>query len=179
MAATKRLIEMVNIVQCFTPVDLQSGTNTGDWVSLKHYTGVLCVFHSAVGTATDDPDLTLEQATAVAGTGAKALNIVDIYTKSGATTNPNGVWTRTADNDDLGTFTDLTSAEVEFIAAIDIQTDQLDLSAGFDCVRLTCSNVGGNAQLGSALYFMYGPRIEGTPDDGGSTPIRMPDPLVD
>ena len=179
MAATKRLIEMVNIVQCFTPVDLQSGTNTGDWVSLKHYTGVLCVFHSAVGTQTDDPDLTLLQAVNVSGGSSKALNIVDIYTKSGATTIPNGVWTRTADNDDLGTFTDLTSAEVEFIAAIDIQIDQLDIANGFDCVQLSCSNVGGNAQLGSALYFMYGPRIEGTPDADGSTPIRMPSPLVD
>ena len=178
MAATKRLIEMVNIVECFTPVDLQSGVNTGDWVSLKHYTGVLCVVHAAVGTANDDVDITLEQAQAVAGTGAKALNIVDAYDKLGATTIPNGVWTRTADNDDLGTYTNDASAENAYICAIDIQIDQLDLANDFDCVNLAVSNVGGNAQLGSALYIMYGPRIEGTPDAGGSTPIRMASPLV-
>ena len=177
MAATKRLIEMVNIVECFTPVDLQTGTNNGDWVSLKHYTGVLCVVHAAIGSANDDVDINLEQATAVAGTGAKALNIIDVYDKLGGNTIPNGVWTRTSNADD--TYTNLESAEKEYIAAIDIQIDQLDISGGYDCVRMTVSNVGGNAQLGSALYVMYGPRIEGTPDDGGSTPIRMPSPLVD
>ena len=179
MAAAKRLIEQVNIVQCFTPVDLQTAANTGDWVSLKHYTGVLIVVHAAVGTDNDDVDIVLEQATAVAGTGNKALNIVDVYDKLGATTIPNGVWTRAADNDGNGTYTRTGSAENAYIAAIDIQTDQLDISGGYDCVQCTVLDVGGNAQLGSALYFMYGPRIEGTPDDAGSTPIRMPSPLVD
>ena len=178
MAATKRLIEMVNIVECFTPVDLQSGVNTGDWVSLKHYTGVLCVVHAAVGTVNDDVDITLLQAKDVSGGSSKALNIVDAYDKLGATTIPNGVWTRTADNDDLGTYTNAASAENAYICAIDIQIDQLDMANDFDCVNLAVSNVGGNAQLGSALYIMYGPRIEGTPDAGGSTPIRMASPLV-
>ena len=177
MAATKRLIEMVNIVECFTPVDLQSGVNTGDWVSLKHYTGVLIVFHAAIGTANDDLDLTLLQATNVSGGSSKALNMIDVYDKLGGNTIPNGVWTRNTNADD--SYTNLESAEKAYIAAIDIQIDQLDLANDFDCVQATCSNVGGNAQLGSALYFMYGPRIEGTPDAGGSTPIRMPSPLVD
>ena len=180
MATTKRLIEMVNIVGCFTPVDLQTGTNNGDWVSLKHYTGVLCVLHSSIGTANDDCDMTLEQATTVAGAGAKAITMAGgVYDKLGATTIPNGVWTRTDDGDDLGTFTNADSAENAYIFAVDVQVDDLDVTGGFDCVRLTCSNVGGNAQLGSAIYIMYGPRIEGTPDAGGSTPIRMPSPLVD
>ena len=176
MAATKRLIEMVNIVECFTPVDLQTGTNTGDWVSLKHYTGVLIVFHAAVGTANDDLDLTLLQAVNVSGGSSKALNMIDVYDKLGSTTIPNGVWTRNTNADD--SYTNLTSAENAYIAAIDIQIDQLDLANDFDCVNLAVSNVGGNAQLGSALYIMYGPRIEGTPDAGGSTPIRMASPLV-
>ena len=180
MAATKRLIEMVNIVQCFTPVDLQDGTNTGDWVSLKHYTGVVCVLHSSIGTATQDDDITLEQATAVAGTAAKALSMAGgVYDKLGSVTIPSGVWTRTNDSDALGTYTNDASAENAYIFAVDVQVDDLDVSGGFDCVRMTCSNVGGSAQLGGAMYVMYGPRIEGTPDAGGSTPVRMPDPLVD
>ncbi len=180
MAATKRLIEQVNIVQCFTPVDLQTGANDGDWVSLKHYTGVLCVVHSSVGTATQDVDIVVRQATTVAGGGAKALSLAGgVYDKLGSTTIPNGVWTRANDTDALGTYTNADSAENAYIAAIDIQIDQLDLANGFDCVQLSVLDVGGNPQLGSALYFMYGPRIEGTPDTGGSTPVRMPSPLVD
>ncbi len=177
MAATKRLIEMVNICQCITPVDFDTGANAGDWVSLKHYTGVLIVVHTSIGNSGQDPDLTIEQATAVDGSGNKALNIVEAFDKVGSATIPAGVWTRTSSSDN--TFENLVSAEKEHIVAIDIQIDQLDISGGYDCVQCSVADVGGNAQLGSALYILYGPRIEGKPDDGGSTPIRMPSPLVD
>ena len=177
MAATKRLIEMVNIVECITPVDFTTAANTGDWVSLKHYTGVLIVIHTSIGTQGQDPDITVEQATAVAGTGNKALNIVEGFDKVGATTIPNGVWTRTTSSDN--TFENLASAENAHILAIDIQIDMLDTANGYDCVQCSIADVGANTQLGSAIYIMYGPRIEGKPDAGGSTPIRMPSPLVD
>ena len=177
MATTKRLIEQVNIVECITPVDFDTGANAGDWVSLKHYTGVLIVVHTSIGTATQDPDITVEQATNVSGLGNKALNIVEGFDKVGSQTIPNGVWTRTASSDN--TFENLISAEAAHILAIDIQIDQLDVAGGYDCVQCSVADVGGNPQLGSAIYIMYGPRIEGIPDVGGSTPIRMQSPLVD
>ncbi len=180
MATTPRLIERVNICECITPVLLNTGNNTGDWVSLQHYTGVLCVVHKAVANTGQDIDITVLQATNVSGASSKAVSLAGgVYDKVGATTIPNGVWTRTNDSDDLGTYTNLVSGENEYIAAIDIQVDDLDVAGGFDCVQLNIDDPGTFVHFGLALYFLYGPRIAGSPDTGGSTPIRMPSPLVD
>jgi hypothetical protein len=46
-----------------------------------------------------------------------------------------------------------------------IEADQLDRANGFDCVNVSCSDVGNNAQLGCALYVLYGLRYPSAPEN--------------
>ena len=37
-------------------------------------------------------------------------------------------------------------------------------SGGFDCVRMRCSDVGTNAQLGAGFYLLYGLHYPSAPE---------------
>ena len=80
-----RILECMDIVEGFPAVSLDGGANAGDWLSLKNARRVAVVFRSGIGTAGDDPTLTVEQAQDVAGTGAKALTFTEIFRKQAAT----------------------------------------------------------------------------------------------
>jgi len=148
-----RFCENNNISSAFVPVDLQTGANDGDWVSLKNYHHVAIVFFKALGTAGDDPTLTVEQATTNTGTGAKALNFRNIYVKQGALLTAVGIFTR-VDQAAANTYTDLVSAEAQAIWVVELDSDELDVDGGFDHIRGRVADVGGNAQLGAMLYIL-------------------------
>lgn len=160
-----RLLERVQIVEGFKAVDLQAAANNGDYVSLENYGGVLILFHSAVGTAGDDPTLTVQQAQDVAGAGVKALNFTRIDRKQAATDlSGTGQWTKTTQAA-ANTYTEATAAEQDLLWAVDIQADELDVDNGFDCVRATVADIGANAQLGMLLYLLYDPRYPTAPEN--------------
>ncbi len=147
--------EQVQVVSGFVPVDMQSGTNTGDWVSLKHYEKITFIFFKAIGTATEDPTLTIQEATNVAGGTATNLVVIDkIYKKQAATdllsTGTFTVVSQTASHLFVG---DGTSAEEPGLYMIDVYAS--DLSAGFDCINASINNVGSNPQLGCMLYLLW------------------------
>lgn len=165
----KDFVEFVNICGCITPINLATGANTGDWVSLKGYHGCAIVCYSSDSvTAGDDIDFTIEQATAVAGTGNKALTFTRIWDKTGNTI-PAGTYTLTTQAAS-NTYTDIDSAENAWIGVIDIKADDLDVDGGFDCIQCSIADTGTNAHIGCALYMLYGPKF------GQTTLI---DPLVD
>jgi hypothetical protein len=58
--AQQPLGNIFDIVEGFPTVDLQTGANTGDYVSLVNCEGVLVLFRSGVGTAADDPTITTQ-----------------------------------------------------------------------------------------------------------------------
>lgn len=150
------LVEQMQIVSAIVPVDLQSAANNGDWVSMKNFARCSIVLFKAAGTAGDDPVLTVRQATAVDGTGAKALNFTRVDSKVGTLT---AVGTFTANTQAAAnTYTDATSAEAQGIFVIDIKSEDLDVANGFDCVQFQVPDVGSNAQLGCALYLLWGSR---------------------
>lgn len=150
------LTEKIQIVSAIVPVDLSAAANNGDWVSLKNFRRCLVVFHGAAGTAGQDPVITMQQATAVDGTGAKALNFTRIDAKVGTLTAV-GVFTKVTQTA-ANTYTDAVSAEAQKIMCIDIGPEDLDLANGFDCIQLSIPDVGAAAQLGSALYLLYDAR---------------------
>jgi len=151
----EKLLEMIQIVEGFKPVDLQDGANSGDYVSLQNYKGCAVVFMSAVGTAADDPTLTIQQASDVAGTGVKALNFTVIARKQAATDlSAVGQWTRTTQTA-ANTYTEATSAEQDSIWVVDFDADELDVDNDFDCIRATVADVGSNEQLGVLFYVLY------------------------
>ena len=56
----EKLLEMVDIVSAFVPVDMQTGANDGDWVNMALYDKVLAVLFKGIGTANDDPVFKLQ-----------------------------------------------------------------------------------------------------------------------
>lgn len=160
-------MEQMNIVSAFAPGTDINTDASGDWVSLKGYAGCLVVFHKAAGTAGDDPSIKLQQATAVAGTSAKALNFNHIYHKIGATAlSAIGRHTKvelTTPTDDLDLVSvnsvDLLTDVGETLIVVNVRASDLDVDNGFDCINLEIEGDDiGNATLAAAYYVLYGAR---------------------
>lgn len=165
MANGSPLLSRLQIAEGFPTVDLSTGANTGDWVSLENYARCLVLFRSGVGTAGDDPTLTIEQASDSAGTGAKSLTFTVIYRKQAATDlSGTGQWTKTTQAA-ANTYTNATAAEQSVIWAVDVEASDLDVSNGFKFLRATVADVGANAQPGDLLYLLYEPRYPDAPQN--------------
>lgn len=164
MADAHILGNLVDIVEGFPPVDLQTGANNGDFISLKNALRAAVVFVSGLGTAGQDPTLTLEQASAVAGGDAKALNFTTIYRKQAATSLAAvSAWTKTTQAA-ANTYTNGTAAEQDLIWVVEIDPNDLDVANAFDCIRATVADVGGAAQPGY-LFYLVQPKTATAPAD--------------
>lgn len=172
------LLEQVQIVEGFPAVDLDTAaTNSGDWVSLKNYRHIAIVLAAGLGTAGDDPLLTILQAQDVAGTGSKALNINTnkIFKKQAATDlSATGQWSSAAADVTANAWDNATAAEQDVIVVVEFDADELDVDNGFDCVSATVAlgGGGGAAQPGVLLYFLSEPRY-------GAAATRMVSALAD
>lgn len=156
------ILEKMQIVSAILPLDLQTA-RVSDIVCLKNYQRCAIVIFKAAGTAGDDPTYTLEQCTDVTNSlsDAKALNFTRYDMKQGTQT---GIGTFTTTTQAAAnTITNLTLAESENICVIDVKAEDLDIEGGFDCVRLSISDVGTNAQLGCALFLLHEPRFGTVP----------------
>ena len=154
-----------DIIEGFAPVDLQTAANNGDYVSLANAGHVAVVFQSGLGTAGDDPTLTIQQASDNAGTGAKALNFTTIYRKQAATSlAATSAWTKTTQTA-ANTYTNATSAEQDALWVVEFDADQLDVDGGFDYIRATVADIGANPQPGVLLYILSELRHKTLPAD--------------
>lgn len=152
-----QLVHNSQIVLGFAAVDLQTAANEGDFVCLNKFNHVAVIFHSAIGTAGDDPTLVLQQATTVAGGGVKDLDFTRIYTKQAAT-DLTAVANFTLQTQTAATnFTDTDAAEQMLIWVVEFDAAELDVDNGFDCIRATVADVGSNAQLGALFYILTEP----------------------
>lgn len=166
MSLNKHFVEMCHVVSAFLPVAMNSGAPSVDYVSLKNYGRCAIVFFKAIGTNGDDPTITLLQATAVAGTAAKALNITRVDKKQAATNLlATGTFVKstsgspaTHDTFSTNTWTNSDLAEQAAVIIIDVKAEDLDIDNGFDCLSFTIADVGTNAQLGCALFILHEPR---------------------
>jgi hypothetical protein len=161
------LLEKIDIVTGILPVALN--TNPGavsDYISLKNYGRCAIVFTKGVGTAGDDPTITLLQAKTVAAGSAKALNITRVDKKQAATNLlSTGTWTTstsaspaTNDTFSTNTWTNSDLAEQAAVVVIDVKAEDLDKANGFDCIIANIGDVGTNAQLGTLSYILHEPR---------------------
>lgn len=158
---TNQFAEHFNVCEAFLPVNVATGANDGDWVSLKNYSEVTILYYQGVGSAAEPATITLEQATAVAGTSAKALAaITTIYQKQAATNlQSTGTWTKVtqaaAATYALGSGA---NGDKAAIVAITIHAEDLDGDNGFDCLRARVADVGTGPSIGALLYILGGPR---------------------
>lgn len=112
------------------------------YVSLKHYqrcTIVLLVDKDSTGATSA---ITVKQASAIAGTGEKALNTFTCRSLVDAASGTLG-GTITAVGDayadvtvTAGTFTTATTASKNAVYVIEVKATDLDLANGFDCIRV-------------------------------------------
>lgn len=154
---TAKFLESANIQMAIVPVDLQTAANNGDWVGLVNYGRVVCLLVKAIGTNGDDPVFTMKQAVDNAGTSSKALTFTTVWEKVGTQT---GIATFTkVTQTAAGSYTNTDSAEAQTLMAVEIRAEQLDVANGFAWVQLSIPDVGGNAQLGTAIYIMLDPKF--------------------
>lgn len=157
----RHILEKLQIVGGFTPINMASGANTGDYVSLKNYGRCAIVLFKGAGFAGEDPIITLSQATDVSGSGVKSLTTARYDHKSG-TLAALGQFTTVAQTA-AGTVSAASSAAVESIVVIDIKAEDLDIDGGFDCLKASVADVGTTSQIGGLLYLLHEPRIGSSP----------------
>jgi hypothetical protein len=149
------ILEVMDIVPAFVPVDMQTAANGSNWVNMAKCARVLCVVFKGAGTAGDNPVVTINQATDNAGTSSKALTFTKARSKIGAiATAANQVWT-TVTQAAAGTWTPTSAASVALLA-VEIRATDLDIANGFNHVQLTVPDIGSNAQLGCGFYIVFG-----------------------
>ena len=155
---SSNVIEVSNL-----PIDTTGAARTGDYYSLKDFQGIVFVIVQGAW-AGGTPAVTLKQATAVAGTGAKALGFSEKYSKVALTGTVNVLTAVTSDTFNLGV--------ANRIEMIEVSAADLDRAGGYDCVGLDVASPGANADLIAIIAILYGNRYHGDP-------ALLPDPKVD
>lgn len=158
-----RIAENGNIQTFVVPIDMGTASRAGDWLSMANYDHVDIVLIADVGTASEDLVITLEQATAAAGTGNKALLFSEIFVKQGATV-LTGVGTFTRVTQTAATsYTNTDNGENEQIYVIPIDASQLDVDNGYKFIQCSTSKSSGTTagKLGTVIGIFSNSRYCG------------------
>ena len=150
MAANTRLVDNYGIEVAAVPVNTTGAAVTADYYSLKNFNHVTFIIVQGAW-AGGTPAVTLKQATAVAGTGEKALAFDKYWTKTGLT---GTTYTETA----VVSSTFNLTATANTITVIEVDAASLDVSNGFDCVRLDVASPGANTDLIAVVAILGGAR---------------------
>lgn len=157
MSTNIHFVEKTQVQPSFMPVNMATGANAGAWFDMKMYGRCAVIFCAGVGTAAQDPTITLSQATTVSGTSTKALNFTRIDRKEATALSGVGTFTTTTQAA-ANTYTTSGSANEQKLWVIDIKAEDLDIQNGFCCVQASVSDVGTNSQIGVCLYIGHEPR---------------------
>lgn len=150
-------VEQAQIVPFFMPVNLSSGALTGDVISMKNFEKCTIVFLAGVGAASQDPTITVLQATSVAPSNAKALNFTRIDVKQASALTSVGAYT-TVTQSAGNTYTSDTSGETQKLWVIEISAQDLDTDNSFDCVQVTMADPGTATHIGTCFAILWGSR---------------------
>lgn len=148
-----KLTDKVKIVQGSPIIGALATTNGDcDYVSLKGYSGLSIVLTVDNATTVTGAAILLKQASAVAGTGEKALAFSSMLANIDTGATDTLVETAVTSN----TFTTDTTDNKNLMYVIDVKPEDLDVANGFDCVRVD-SLLMANA-VGTVTYLLHGPR---------------------
>jgi len=148
-----RLIDTAKIVQGSPIIGALATTNGDcDYVSLKNFRRCTILIQVDNATTVTGGAITLKQATAVAGTGEKALSFSKMY--ANVDTGAGDTLTETAVTSN--TFTTDTTDNKNLLYVIEVEASELDVANGFDCLRVD-SLLMANA-VGCVTYILTGPR---------------------
>lgn len=139
-----QLVETHKLIWAMEPKNKTGAASTDKYVSLKNYNHLTIIIQTgawAAGTAA----VTLTQASAVAGTGAKALSFANVWHDVATA----GTLVKTAVVSD--TF-NLDTANKIYV--IEVDAASLDMANGFDCITLSVATPGANADFYGAVYVL-------------------------
>jgi len=144
MSTNVRLIESLKPIWANEPKNYTGAGTTDKYVSMKLYGRLMILIQTgawAGGTAA----VTLKQATAVAGTGTKALAFTSM-------------WVNTAGAPDTFTKTAVASNTFNLDTAnllyvIEVVDSDLDVANAFDCVAVSVASPGSNADFYGIVYL--------------------------
>ena len=153
-----RLDEQVTTVQAAADLLMTSTAGDTTYVSLKGYRKIQIIIDIANGTTVTGSTVTLKQATAVAGTGEKALGFTRML--ANIDYGAGKVMTETAVTSNTFTTDTTNSKNLRYI--IDVDSDSLDVAGGFDCIRVDGTGHAATASRGFCVtYNLYGARYSG------------------
>ncbi len=161
-------LEKCQVQPAFMPVNMATGANNGDWVKLTDYRRCAIIFVGSIGTAGDDPTITVLQATDTAGSNPKALTFTRVDKKQATALTSVGQFT-TITQAAADTYTNDTLAELQKVVVIDIKAEDLDIANGFEAIQASVADVGTNAQLATMIYVLHEPRFA-----SGTTEVTLP-----
>lgn len=155
----KRLVDELKIVTglaCIVP-----SSTTPDYVAMKNYDGFLAVITVKNATTVTGSAITLKQATAVAGTGEKALAFALVWQNEDTAAAGGDVLAETAVVSDTFTTDATDSKDLKYI--VDVKTESLDVNNGFNAVRVgTGDAVAATVNI---EYLLYNGRYAPVQDD--------------
>ncbi len=153
----EQLFEGLDMISAFNPVDLNTGSNAGIYISLRDYHRCAFGLVHTIGTASDTYLITLLQAKDSAGVTNKALNFTQIRYKHTMTTAANDTWT-TVKQAAANTYTTPTAGGVlASLTIIDLESQALDDAGGYHWVNMTVG-VPGHTAVGWGFYLPYNSR---------------------
>lgn len=168
MSRDGALPEVSDFVLGGGPVDLAAAALNGKWFNMRGCIGVNAILVSGIGTAGEDPVISVSQAKDAAGTGAKVLNVKHVEYKIGATdiVAASDLWTRVAsidaDNPAASYDTDpINGAENRLILCAYVSDGDLDGDNNYSHIRLEVADVGAGVQLGAIIYIPNGRQHKG------------------
>ncbi len=154
-----RLDEQVTTVVAAAGLLLTSTLGDTTYVSMKGYRKCQIVIVIADGTTVTGSTITLKQATAIAGTGEKALAFTRMLANVDYALSKTMVETAVTSN----TFTTQTTNSKDSVYIIEVDSEQLDMANGFDCIRVDGTGHAATGSRGAVvIYNMFGARYSGT-----------------
>jgi len=152
----KHICDKMQIQPAVIPVNLATAANNGDWFNMKNYGRVAVVVLIGVGAASQDPTLTLVQATSDGGS-SKAVNFTEIRVKQASALTSVGTFT-TVTQAAGNTYTEATSGEKQKLWVVDIKAEDMDVDNGYDWLQASIADTGSTSQIGTILYIGHEPR---------------------
>lgn len=153
-----RMDEQVHFVQAASNGVLTTTVGDCVYVSMKNFRRVTVLIDILNGTTVTGTTVTLKQATAVAGTGEKALAFTRMLANIdvGAGNAPSN-YTETAVSSNTFTTDTTNSKRLRYI--IEVDAEELDSANNFDCFRVDCT--GAANSTGTVGYILWGARYSG------------------
>ena len=153
MGTATQLVHKVKILNAYGPA--VPSTAVPQYVSLKNYNHLTIVMSVLNATTVTRSAVTVTQATAVAGTAAKALAFTKMWRNIDAAAADALAEVAVTSN----TFTTDATNSKRLLYIIEVEAESLDVDGGFDCVAVGLANA--TAATITATYILSGARDAG------------------